>query len=547
MNEVNMKPMPDSSADVNTMSFDLRVEPWIPVVRLDGRRDELGLVETLLQAAELREVSDPLPTVEFGLYRLLVAVVLDIFQPAGLAELTELFDSGAFDEQKIRRYFEEQYPDRFDLFHPKFPFLQSADMEDEAARPLAGLLHPIPSGTNANHFHHRNESDFGVCPAVAARLLTTIAPFTTAGGAGLSPSINGAPPWYVLPRGATVFDTLCLNVPAAESGFYEQAVRGLPPAWARTNPVTATRRNEAGLVESMTWQPRRIQFLAGDRGVCSLQRGESAIIVREMRFKAGFGVDFPWTDPNAAYATRSDKVVILRPQEERPVWRDTGPLLLLRKNSYESQDGKVRFERPAVISQFVESLRSGWRKKDDLSDVVIYGMRTDMKMKIFEWHREVLSLPTGFAWASNSLGAAQSEMECADGVAFALKQAVKRAYPREGAGNSNAYNRLVASAQSNFWESLRQAFDELLVSISQASEDSMRLSAVRQWRTEVQKCAWASLDDAIGDLDTDSDALERATNSRRVFAGKLNAILFPELAKKKKAARKKKATAADET
>lgn len=538
--------MPASSGDVTVMRFDLRSEPWIPVVRLDGTRDELSLVDTLLQAAQLREISDPLPTVEFGLYRLLVAVVLDILQPPGLTELAELFDNGVFDERKIRQYFDEHYPDRFDLFHTHFPFLQSADMDDEAAKPLAGLLHPIPSGTNANHFHHRDESDFGVCPAVAARLLTTMAPFTTAGGAGLSPSINGAPPWYLLPRGATVFHTVCLNVPAAESGFYEQAVRNLPPAWARTVPVTATRRNEAGLVESMTWQPRRIQLLPGHPGVCSVERRESQIIVRAMRFKSGFGVDFPWTDPNAAYMTRSDEVRIIRPQEDRAVWRDTGPLLLLRRNDYQSQDGKVRFERPAVISQFVESLRSGWRQSEDLVDVVIYGMRTDMKMKVFEWQREVLSLPIGFVWGSNSLGAAQTEMECADGVAFALKQAVKRAYPREGAGNSNAYNRLVTSTQSTFWESLRQPFSVMLVSISQAADADLRLEAIRHWRTDIQKCAWASLDDAIGDLDTDSDALERATNARRGFAAKLKAVLFPEQAKKKKATRTRKAAAADE-
>jgi hypothetical protein len=295
-------------------------------------------------------------------------------------------------------------------------------------------------------------------------------------------------------------------------------------------------------VESLTWQPRRIQLIAGRPGTCSLLARESQTLVRTMRFKPGFGVDFAWTDPNAAYRTRSDEIRILRPQEERAVWRDTGPLLLLRKNDYESKDGKVRFERPAVVTQFVESLKNGWRRRDDLVDVVVYGMRTDMKMKIFEWRRETLLLPMSFAWGSNSLGVAQSEMECADGIAFALKQAVRRVYPRDGAGNSSAYGRLISRTQSDFWEAVRPQFTDLLVAISQAENTESRLAAVQDWRKGVEKCAWRMLDDAIDDLDTDGDALERQTNARRGFASKLTSLLFPERVKQrmKKASRQKK-------
>ena len=538
MAKAKKKPTPDNSAKAEIPPFDLRNERWIPVVRLDGTRDELNLVEALLQAPQLREISDPLPTVEFGLYRLLVALVLDIFEPDGLTGLRDLRATGAFDETRVREYLFEKYADRFDLFHREFPFLQSPGMDDETAKPLAGLLHPIPSGTNANHFHHGHESDFGVCPAGAARLLTTLAPFTTAGGAGLSPSINGSPPWYVLPRGRNLFETLCLNVPA-DLGLFPYAIAGSQPAWGRTKPVTPDRRTEASLVESLTWQPRRIQLITGEPGMCSLSGRESQTLVRSMRFTAGFGAGFPWTDPNAGYVFRSADIGIMRPQEDRAIWRDIGPLLLLRQADYSSEDGKIRFERPAVVTQFVIMLRNRGLQRDDLNDVVVYGMRTDMKMKVFEWQRETLPFPPGLEWSSMNLGVAQSEVHRADGIAYALKQAVKRAYPRDGAGNSNAYGTLIVRVQNAFWNALHPCFNDLLEAISQATDDASKLAAVTQWRERVESVAWLALNDGIDDLDSDSDSLERVTNARRSFAYKVKLLLFPEQIDVAKARKKK--------
>ena len=542
MGKARTKPTPDNSAKPETPLFNLRIERWIPVVRLDGTWDELNLVDALLEAHQLAEFSDPLPTVEFGLYRLLVALVLDIFKPSGLVGLKGLRDAGSLDESRVRAYF-GKYADRFDLFHHEFPFLQTAGMDAELAKPLAGLLHPIPSGTNASHFHHGREDDFGVCPAAAARLLTTIAPFMTAGGAGLSPSINGSPPWYVLPRGRSLFETLCLNLPV-DRGLFPFAVDGEPPAWRSSKTATSVRRTEASLIESLTWRPRRIQLIAGAPGTCVLTGAATPTLVRTMRFTAGFGAGFDWNDPHAAYVIKSDEVSIMRPKEGRAVWRDTGPLLLLRRGVYASADGKVQFERPAIISQFAAMKTNRWLDRECLQDVVVYGMRTDMKMKVFEWQREVLTLPKSFEWESAFHNVLQEEMERADSVTYALHQAVKWAYPRDGAGNSNAYAYLINRAKNNFWDSLRPRFDELLEELSKATDVTGTLTARTMWRASVKIAAWDALDEGIDDLDSDSDAIERLTTARRIFAGKLNSLLYPEAAEQAKA-RKKKASKGD--
>jgi len=82
-------------------------------------------------------------------------------------------------------------------------------VEAETNKQLAGFLPPIPSGTNAAHFHHAQEGAFGVYPAAAARLLTTLSP--SLNGAGLAPFKEGARPWDTLILGKTLFGTLSRN------------------------------------------------------------------------------------------------------------------------------------------------------------------------------------------------------------------------------------------------------------------------------------------------------------------------------------------------
>jgi CRISPR system Cascade subunit CasA len=534
------KPMPGKpreSEHETRATFDLRDEPWVPVIRKDGKSDELSLRDALRDAPNLREVRDPMPTVEFGVYRLLVALALDIFELSSADDLETLLSVGEFDAKQVNKYFDD-WADRFDLFHPKYPFLQSPGMKDEKPKPLAGLVHPLPSGTNANHFHHGDEREFGVCPAAAARLLTTIAPFMTAGGAGLSPSINGAPPWYVLVRGATLFETLCLNCQAVRDQI-PHAEGDEPPAWRSDRAVSAKRRNSASLCESLTWRPRRIQLLRGGPGRCSLTGRESRVLVREMKFSAGFAAGFDWTDPNVAYRIGDDDRTVLRPREGKAVWRDTAPIALLRKDTYQSESGK-RFDRPAIISQFARLHEREMLKESAPLELSIYGIRTDMKKKVFEWHREQLSLPVPLVLRTQFHGLAQQAMVQAEKVDYALRQAIRKVYPRDGAGNGRAYESLIARAQNDFWNSLRPHYTEFLEAIA-ALGDSEDPALTKRWRDAIRQIAERALREAIEDIDTDADALERQTAALRGFAFALYLSLNPEAAAKAKAAKKQRA------
>lgn len=508
-------------------TFDLRSERWILVTYLDGKSDTLGLRETLCQAHRLRAIRDPLPTVEFGLYRMLVALVMDIFAPRHTEDLAALLGAGTFAPQRVDNYL-EQWQDRFDLFDSRFPFLQTAGMEELDAKPVSGLLPPIPSGTGVLHFHHRTEDDFAVGAAAAARLLCTIAPFMTAGGAGLAPSINGAPPWYVLVDGGTVFRTLCLNCCVVP--LMPAPAGDAPPAWRNDAPPKSDGRSkQASLLEGLTWRPRRVQLIASGPGRCSLSGEESRLTVREMHFAAGASCDFTWCDPNVPYQLGKEGMLARRPQEGREVWRDIGPLALLRQADYESEKGKVRFERPAVVTQFAALSDERALPRESRIALTLYGMRTDMKMKVFEWQRETLALPPGLIRQGAHGGDAQRAIERADTVAYYLRQAIKHAYPRGGAGNKKAFDGLVTHAQRGYWNSLRAEFDELLVALANLPDDEdsfdEAVTTLREgWGRSVTRVGKDALEDAIGDLDTDGDALRRQVEARRAFVRRLGAF-----------------------
>ena len=520
--------------------FDSINEPWIHVVRLvDGRTAEVGLRDALLRAHEYRAIRDPLPTAEFGLYRLLTVLVLDIFQLEDTEMLSELIAAGRFRTEAVDDYF-AQWRDRFDLFSAKHPFLQTAGMAGEAAKPLAGLLPPIPSGTGTAHFHHASEEDFGVSPAAAARLLTTMAPFMTAGGAGLAPSINGAPPWYALIVRDTLFGTLCANAFVLD----RQTLALGKPAWREDKPVTPGERClRADLLEGWTWRSRQIQLVPGGPGRCSLTGQEITVLVRSMKFIAGASCDFTdggWRDPSVPYKIDDKGPKVMRPQEGKEVWRDTAPLALLDARSYTHGEAKIQFRRPQIIEQWAQMVQERYIETGSLR-LALYGMRTDLKMKVFEWHAEPMTLPCALVLDEEYGRRVLGEMQRADAIAYALKRAIQKTYKREGKGNAKAFEDLIAYAQRQFWSSCHDAWETLLNQMAALPPmDEAGWGGVqRTWWTALRKQGEAALTAAIGGLDTDAAALKRQVDAEQSFQNALYVILATESEKAAREAAKK--------
>lgn len=515
--------------EVGALSFDLRTEPWLPIAWQDGINAEIGLLELFHRAQDIREIRDPLPSVECGLYRLLVAFALDILQMPSADEWEAAWEVGSFDRERVDAYF-EKYSDRFDLFSATHPFLQSATADGED-KPLAGLIPSQPSGTNVAHFHHGDERDFAVSPAVAARLLSTIAPFMTSGGAGLPPSINGAPPWYILLQSGdgedrNLFKTLLLN--CVVIGGLLQAHGDETPAWRDERVLVKEERTSSSLLESLTWRPRRIRLVphVAAQGVCALSGQKTPILVARMKFSPGSSTRFEWRDPNVAYRIGKEGAMVLRPREGREVWRDVGALAFLREKNGEGA------ERPAVVTQFAEFLKERRLPEDTPLHLSLYGMRSDLKMKIFEWYRQEINLTSPLLLNRAFHMRAQGEMQLAEDVAYALKSAIKKTYPRDGAGNDKAFESLIVRAQSDFWHRLRPHYADgaasllfRLAELHPVRDTAKIATAVNDWRQQVHSIAQRVLDNAIGELDTDGEALKRLEMARRSLRERLRTLM----------------------
>lgn len=439
-------------------TYDLITEPWVRVRSRDGELQALGLRDLLIRAHELGAIEHPIPIVEAGIWRLLVALALDIFEVDRLRQLADLIRRGRFSEDVVDSYF-DQHSAAFDLFSDTRPFLQQAKAGGPE-KPVAALLPSQPSGTNVVHWHHGHEAEFAVSPGEAAGLLAAVAPFMTAGGAGLSPSINGAPPWYVMIEGPTLFHSIMLNV----WGARPQGVQRGVPAWRRRAPLETTRRRQdATLAESLTWQPRTIRLIPERGGRCSLSGQECDVVVRRMHFTKGESCDFQWTDPNVGYSIGKSGMTAVRPQEDRVPWRDLGPLALLQH----VQEGERQVSRPQVITQFGQLMEEYLLDLGDLR-IRLYGMRTDGKMKVFEWYREEFHLPAQVSYRRALQDRLVEAIRRAESVQGVLRSALSQAATiAVGTDRQQPYTpgsesvALIRSASRAYWAALDEPFRRL--------------------------------------------------------------------------------------
>lgn len=514
-------------------TYDLLTEPWIPARDPTGSLQELGLREVLARAHELTDLVDAAPPLQFGLYRLLIALVMDAYAIRTRDDLEAHLEEDRFDLSGFDAYVERIGRNRFDLFDAEHPFLQSGPPpEDETdGTPVAALFFHLPSGTNVTHFHHRLADAHAVAPAVCARALCAVAPFMTAGGAGYSPSINGTPPWYILVRGRSLRETILLNTFV----LHDLELTGCePPAWASTEPVVPKQTVPCrSLLQGLTWRPRQVRFLPGRGGRCTYTGRESAVLVRRMTYGPGLKFEGSnWTDPQVPYRMTEKGRFGIRPEEEREIWRDLGPILLLRRGDFVSERNRAQYERPLVVEQLVALREARVLPREDRVMVEAYGMRAD-KAKVFEWRYERLTLPSNLTESPFAGRLVQTAMEKADDVASALRIALKITYPRDAEGNKNALDRLIQTTQMAYWSRLHSIFHTnfLPAVAGLASDDIVGPQAVlEEWRAALKGVGREMLQRATDGMDSNAEALARQVRAGEYFSRMLRKYLDPDVA-----------------
>ncbi|HNT77102.1 MAG TPA: type I-E CRISPR-associated protein Cse1/CasA [Anaerolineae bacterium] len=484
--------------------FNLWTQDWITVERENGTLDDLSLEQTFLDAPHLLSLHDPSPLVVVGIQRLLTAILQDIIAPQRRADLNALWQAGHFPEDEIRA-FGERYAHRFDLFSETAPFLQSADLSREPQKgdplkTITYLMPQIPAGGEVTHYRHGVASDNVFCPICAARGLLVQPAFASSGGAGIKPSINGVPPIYVLPGGATLFERLAATLllpkyqPDAAS-LEEDAV------WWRHSPIIEYKGivQDVGYLHSLTFPARRIrlhpQRMRAPCSRCGGTKGDWRVTTMVYQMGESRPNDAPpWFDPFAAYRVREDNPPVpLRPVEGKALWREYAGLFLPMTKE---EGQKEHTLPPSALYQ------RGTLAFDNIGlnytrfPVHCVGLRTDMKAKIFEWVEAGFDVPTTLLNDPVGGDTVRQAVDFATGCARILAATFRTAFSREGAEHHKDVKDRMLDA---YWAALAAPFRAFILGVADAET---RDAAYTTWvNTAVAqgKHIFREYADAIGD------------------------------------------------
>jgi CRISPR system Cascade subunit CasA len=302
--------------------FSLLEEPWIPVLR-EGRVEEVGLREALLQAHNITRIETPSPLEEAALHRLLLAVLhRALMGPRRLEDVLDWWRAGRFPRGAPDGTTWTAFLDSFFLFHPKTPFFQVADLPKKNRLPWSKLLPELASGNNPTLFDHTTEENVPkVAYAQAARALLVHQTFALGGllrrfGVASAKDAPVARPALFLPTGRNLLETLLLNLvpytPEEDAPIWE-----VPPLRLADLEGGRTKWPIAGRTRVYTWPARGVRLLDEGDGV------------RFMGYGPGVEpLEAPYRDPMVAQRLDSrGNLAALRLSEDRSFWRDFSAML----------------------------------------------------------------------------------------------------------------------------------------------------------------------------------------------------------------------------
>ncbi len=502
-------PAEPAPPNLSPPTFNLWAEPWIGVLRPDGKREEVGIAACLTRANEFAALSDPSPLVVAGTHRLLAAIAQAIVAPEELADLADLLDARRFDAARVAD-FGVRWVARFDLFAADHPFLQTGDaplapVKGDKPKTVAYLLPEIPSGTAVVHFRHTHDDDQRLCPACAAAGLVTLPAFATSGGAGIKPSINGVPPLYVLPAGGSLFEALALSLIVPS---YQPQVRAADdiPAWASSGRVTRNEELHAvGYLQSLTFLARRVRLYPQRRpDHCTRCGRASTLFVPQMLFEMGQSrpKDAPsWLDPFAAYQRRGDKPPVpIRPRDGRALWREYASLFLTTA----APDTEVL--RPAVLEQLAMLHDHATLPPARALAFRCIGLRTDMKAKVFEWVDAVLDVPLELLHNPRGEALVRVAIGHAEQHADDLRRLFVQAFRPAPTGKRERHHAARARLEATYWTTLAAPFRNFVLAVADPAQAT---DAEQRWANTVLTIGRAVFEETLNTVGNRGEELRR--------------------------------------
>jgi len=533
-------------------SFDLVSHEWIPV--LDAGTDlratshapltlrEVGLRDALVRAHEIREVYTDSPLETIALYRLLLALALDVYQPTpDVDRWIALWRAGRFPAEPLDAYLSDAHRghQRFDLLHPDRPWYQSpipdASQEGKAPAPLAKLFHAQASGNNATLFGHDLDTRPDRLPlALAARGL--VATQSAALGGGVSqpfnfshaPLVGRAQFWL---RGRSLFEALLFNGPPDEKARMGATERDAP-VWRRSLPKAYARRIHQGLLDVLTWPSRRLTL------VTETQDGET--VATGVYPTQGDKLDpQPANDPLAAHvAKKQEGTFPLGFRASRALWRDFSTLFRVADPGEAGAPFTFRWATELVklvAPEEASELRLAFREHG----IDAFGLTTkEGKAGVVEfWRHERLPLHIEILKDEARMVALGNALESAEdgwsgtskwpGLRAAIRTTAEYALAPPAPGDDgypNADPKAVSAlarslgASPRYWALVEPSFFEFLRDLAAAATDAARAYALASWRRAVSAAALVAFDAATSSFDHDARHLRARTEGRARLA-----------------------------
>ncbi len=498
-------------------TFNAWHDPWIHALDLHGMSRLLSINDVLRNAHQLRSLSDSTPIIVGGTQRLLTAIMQFIEQPQILKHVGRVYEQGQFDQAKLDQ-FAQQYAQRFDIFDPALPFLQTNDVAIDAlanvgktkgaknsivSTSIAAMFADIPSASNRTHYYHTTDDQHGLCPACCAAGLVIASAFAQNAGRGWRASITGDPPLYIFPVGTNLFQGLALSL---ISSTYQPKIateqrQALAP-WNYDGVIPKEGKQiHTGYIESLTFLARRVRLFP-EAGATNCTRCGTATetVVKAMFWESGFYREADnelWRDPFVAFYTGSDKKLkSLKINTGKALWREYATFFL-------SGAEKV----PSVVQQMSQLNEDSVLSDQSLMSFRCIGMKTDGKAKVMEWVDEILEVPPPLlsnpVFANVVSQALDKAKLCERAMSFAFRSHVKQS----GAGRSKN-EPLVAikeRMQDRFWHLLAPKFRDFVAqTVSKDEIEALRTD----WERTIVRIARECLNDALKQRGDSSELLQ---------------------------------------
>jgi CRISPR system Cascade subunit CasA len=488
-------------------SFNLVHETFVPCLVLNGPPAEYGLQDALVNAHKIAEIRDESPLATIALHRLLLAVLHRCYQgPKNAAARAAIWRAGMFEADRIRAYC-SKWAERFDLFHAKYPFFQTAGFSTKEPSGINRLAQELSRGNNAALFDHTTDDPPpALTSARAARVVIAEQAFAVGGGKSdtgnttHAPLVSGA---VALARGDTLFETLWLNLTVFTQKDPIASLADDAPLWERP-PAEAHKQpgRPRGYLDYLTWQSRTLRLHP--------EEIDGRVVVRRVSYAQGRRLETAtgFYDPMIAFFRRDKKDAFqpVRFNEFRDLWRDSAALFQVN-TAHQDYDRAPTTLHSLTAFELKEVLPRSARYR-----LSVFGLCTD-KAKVNFWRHETLPLPLAYLDHPELVEKLKQALGLAESVAGeALRPAAWAAAANWLTANSEMKpdtDRVRAVVDSFaperlYWSRLERPFREHLVAL--AADGADLDACINGWyRNALHPAATDAFDQSIGRIDGGRD------------------------------------------